>query len=92
MRKEVKEIIEEFDFDKVHNVMTHLNWKWGDEIPTMVKIMVKASEMLEEVYSESETSKKDFFIGTGGFEAQAYYEEGTIKLQLKFVLTSWDNF
>jgi hypothetical protein len=92
MKKEVKEIIEEFDFGKVHNVMTHLNWKWWDEIPTMGKIIVSASEMLDEVYSEAETTKKDSFRSTGGFNAQAYYEGGNIKLQLKFVLTEWDNF
>ena len=92
MRKEVKEIIEEFDFGKVHNVMVHLNWKWWDEVPTIGKIIVRASEMLEEVYYKAETTKKDSFIGTGGFEAEAHYEGGNINLQLKFVLAGLNSF
>jgi hypothetical protein len=92
MRKEVKEIIEEFDFGKVQDVMTYLDWKWWDEVPTMGKLMVRASEMLEEVYSECESNKKEYTISTGGFFAEALYMEDSVKLSLKFVLTEWNTF
>ena len=92
MRKEVKEIIEEFDFGKVQDVMTYLDWKWWDAVPTMGKLMVRAAEILDEAYSECESNKKDYSISTGGFCGEALYMEDSIKLSLKFVLTEWNTF
>jgi hypothetical protein len=92
MRKEVKEILEEFDFGKVQDVMTYLDWKWWDEVPTMGKLVVRASEILDEAYSGCESLKEEFTISMGGFHAEALYIEGRVKLSLKFVLTEWNNY
>lgn len=93
MRKEVREILEEFDFIKVNEVMKFLNWTWYDgDVPNIAKLILQASELLEEVYSEVEKTKEDSFRGTGGFEAKGFYEENEIYLRLSFVLTDWDNF
>lgn len=92
MRKEIQEIIEEFNFEKVLDVMSYLDWRWNGELPTYGKLMVEAYRLLELAYSECERGKKDFDVSTGGFSADAYYDGGDIKLRLAFVLTSWDNF
>lgn len=93
MRKDVKKIIEEFDFGKVHDVMTHLNWIWYNEgVPNIAKLIILASELLEKVYFEAEKNREDSFRSTGGFEAEAFYDGHNIKLQLKFVITEFNNF
>jgi hypothetical protein len=93
MRKEVKEILENFDFIKVNEVMKFLNWTWfGGEVPNIAKLIMRASELLEDVYNACEQNKDEYTISTGGFEAEAFYEDGIINLRLKFVLTDWDNF
>lgn len=93
MKKEIKEILEEFDFVKVNKVMEFLNWTWyGGDVPNIAKLILQASELLEEVYSEVEKTKEDSFRGTGGFEARGFYEKNKICLKLSFVLEDWDNF
>jgi hypothetical protein len=93
MRKEVKQILEEFDFGKVADVMQYLEWEWHSRgVPNVAVLIISASEFLEEVYVECRNTKKDCSLDTGGFLAEAFYKEDSIKLSLKFVLTSWDNF
>ena len=89
MKKEIKEILEEFDFNKVENVMTFLDWKWDGETPKIGTIIVTAFSLLEEVYEKCEKNKKEITMATGGFSATAWYFEDRIHLSLEFTLTSW---
>lgn len=84
-KKKIKKILKNFDFEKVHDVMTHLNWTWYDtdgKAPSIDQLKELAKRLLNEV-----SEKEEFYtLHTGGFKATRY-ENGT--LQLEFVLTDW---
>ena len=83
----VTAVMEDFDFDKVHEVMIDLDWKWdiGNEertVPSTYRIMKTADRLLRDVaayYGDNEFHMK----GTGGFVASL--DNGALTLQ--FILT-----
>ena len=76
----VKEVIENFDFEKVHEVMKMLNWKWGGDnpgelptIPTVEKMKEAVKDLfrsMEDQIAKSDTWSDCASVGTvGGFRA-----------------------
>ena len=98
--KIVKEVISTFDFDKVHKVMTILNWTWYyDTVPDLLELKSKAQGFLEHACERCLEHKKTshdipYIIMTGGFRIEAYPNKKKTKikeLRLEFVLaTSFD--
>lgn len=83
--KKTKEILKNFDFKKVHEVMNHLNWVWciNEEykVPSVKELKKTAKELIKQI------KKADVYvIATGGFEVRK--DKETITLQ--FVLESWE--
>lgn len=83
--KKTKKILKNFDFEKVHEVMNHLNWVWYNneeyKVPTVKELKRTAKELIKEI------KKADVdVIATGGFEVRK--DKDSITLQ--FVLTSSD--
>jgi len=96
----IKEIIDEFDFDKVERTMEALNWKWRGETPTLYDLRKEAEHLLRGAAKSRLSDFKDthhdvaIINATGGFEARAYCNENKTKitgLDLAFVITSWDS-
>ena len=84
MSKQIDEIMDNFDFRKVAEVMEHLGWGWcgsGYEVPTESEIRSTARRLLQDV-----SRKLPSNVSTGGFRAQSY-EDGN--LTLEFVLAEW---
>lgn len=84
-KKKIKKILKNFDFEKVHNVMEHLNWGWKDtdgKVPSIDQLKELAEKLLNEVSEKDEF----YYISTGGFRAFKY-ENGS--LELEFVVTDW---
>lgn len=77
-------ILENFDFDKVHNTMTHLNWYWYscEGTPSHYDLIKRAREMLEDV-----VDRDVYQVATGGFKATNTGND----LKLEFVVTNWDS-
>ena len=92
---EIDDIMDNFDFEKVHEAMTLLGWRWVDhdskafEIPEIIKLRKRARRLMQEAM---DSSKAAYSIGTGGFQVHKTTEEGKVYLSLSFVLTSWDNY
>lgn len=95
--KIVKEVISTFDFDKVHKVMTFLNWTWHfKEVPDLHELKSKAQQLLEDACKKClghEKTSRDipYIIMTGGFRIEAYPNKKKTKvkeLRLEFVLTT----
>lgn len=100
----IDEIMDEFNFAQVQNVMDYLNWKWagdnGLERVTMEMLRKEAERLLRgaakarlEQY-KNEHWEMPIIHGTGGLEATAWCDEAKTKitgLELKFVLTEWDS-
>ena len=88
MKEVINRIIEDFNFEKVHQAMQTLNWGWlctDMKVPSVGSLMACAQELLQDV------SKMDVecSISTGGFRATKIAGEDIGEgLELEFVLTS----
>jgi len=96
----IKDILNEFDFDKVYEAMDALDWRWRGEIPTIYDLRETAESLLRGAAKSRLSDFKDthheiaIINGTGGFEARAYCNEDKTKitgLDLAFVVSSWDS-
>ena len=96
----IRDIMDEFDFDKVHKAMKALDWRWvGTGVPTIDELRNGAHHLLRGAANSRlyEFKHEHWLEGivnsTGGFQATAYCNESKskiIRLDLKFVLTEWD--
>lgn len=69
----VNEVMEDFDFEKVHRVMVQTKHKWADmegteKVPSIYRIMKHAEELLRTCASHY-GDKDNFSISSGGFMA-----------------------
>lgn len=82
---QIEEIMDEFNFHRVHDVMTHLNWRWWDcgEVPSVSRMRKVARDLLKEV---SKGDSDVVSLATGGFCAYRYYGH---TLKLAFEVTQW---
>jgi hypothetical protein len=92
----IMDCLDEFDFDRVHKVMMHLNWTYSDDkdVPTVEYLRKNARTYLKNVATEvlMSTGSDTFIIGTGGFRYEAkLYENGDLWLRMAFEIESWDN-
>lgn len=102
--KEIEYILEEFDFDKVHKVMTALNWTWARSnnitsskcefhVPNHYELIESARERLQNALEQAFKNESGRgFSETGGFRGEAFVEEQNVYLVLSFILESWDNY
>lgn len=87
------DVMDQFDFDKVHRVMEYLDWRWvtadgrSTEVPSIPRLKRTARKLLREAFA------KNITIGSGGLEASYVPpdpewggEDPYGLLELKFVL------
>jgi len=90
------EVLENFDFDRVHDVMTYLGWLWTSSdqprVPDINELRNAARERCIHAIEASRKQGKEVFLSCGGLEATAEIDEdGKTWLALKFVVTDWGN-
>ena len=100
VNKMIDDIIDNFDFKRVHSVMEHLNWQWaGKDIPSIdnlkdtARYLLKGATFARLHEYKHEHWEQGIHHGSGGFEATAFCNESKSKidaLHLKFVLADWD--
>lgn len=79
----IDDIMDNFNFEKVHKVMEFLNWTWWnnelkkDINPTIQDIRSDARKKLKRILEENHSS-----IESGGLVARKY-DDGTISLEFK---------
>ena len=97
-QKAINNIIENFNWEKVHKTMVALNWTWWDsenEVPTIGALFKCATELLHGAYNGAEKEKSTYINATGGFRATAIVDEETkeiIELRLAFEVCSWESY
>ena len=84
MKEKIEQIMENFDFEKVHRVMVALEWEWcfgldGRRIPSVCTLKKEASRLLSGAWMTKTT------VSTGGFSAE--YNDGY--LSLSFIVEEW---
>ena len=98
VNKMIDDIMDEFNFAKVQNVMDYLDWKWVGEYVTMDMLREEARRLLQgAIFARLHEYKDEHWeLGihhcTGGFEATAFCNESKTKitgLELKFILNGW---
>ena len=66
LRNKIDDIMENFDFERVHKVMDMLEWRWGSAkngVPSVEELKKEAKRLLVTACSEKN------HISTGGFKA-----------------------
>lgn len=97
-RDEIDDIIDWFDFERVHEVMVFLDWKWGEpgEIPETPELRKRARQILRETCESLLKSELlSTFMETGGFRVTVdrdTVDSSEIYIRLSFELSSWDNY
>jgi len=89
-RKSIDYVLDGFNFEKLHEAMVRMNWKWakasGCRVPSVEELIKCAEHCLITV---AEASNKEYFCGTGGFFAHKTDKD---YFELKFVVEEYDNF
>ena len=88
----IDDILDEFDFTKVLNVMEHLEWKWGGisgppEVPSLGQLRKCARSLMKNCLGH-----ETYITATGGFHVQKETFDGLPFYSLKFVVTEWNNY
>jgi hypothetical protein len=97
----VDDILTEFDFEKVHDTMVALDWKWASthpSVPSIRDLKDTARYLLINVHNMRMGEYKDTHpevpvtCGTGGFKATALCNEDQVVdfLKLEFIVTEWE--
>ena len=97
IQNDIDEILDCFDFEKVQKVMAFLDWKWHDTgVPEVYELRKFARKQIRyAVENVIRTGESELGTECGGFYVQVYNktkEDPTIRICLRFSLTSWDNF
>lgn len=90
----LENVMDNFNFEKVHDVMVELNWCWvnanGGElkVPTVLQLKASARRYLRRAFDEC------CIVGSGGLECSYHPpiddEDPAGFLSLKFILEEWD--
>lgn len=91
-RMKIQDILEDFNFQKVHDVMKQLDWKWAMTkygVPTLDELKSEAKRLLIDACVEKTC------VATGGF--RAVYEKGTPDdpepyIGLEFIIEECEGF
>lgn len=92
LKKMRDNIMDTFDFSRVHKTMVALDWCWGGSncVPEEIEIRREARKLMDEIIDRYGTCDSSKYIATGGFEVSIdLYEDGTPDLNLKFVVEDW---
>lgn len=95
-KQAVEYCLNTFNFERVHKVMNHIEWKWatrdGLKVPTMVQLILSAQQRLNDAWDKQTT------VESGGIRA-VYVEPEFIDnklqppgLELLFILTQTQSY
>jgi hypothetical protein len=89
-------ILDNFDFDKVHKAMVALDWGWGSlgddrRVPEVSELKREARRLLTDIIdTHIETGNKWVGISTGGFDTELLVcDDGLPDLSLRFYVDEW---
>lgn len=98
IQNEINTIMDWFDFERVHTVMTALDWKWfnsGNHVPLIGEIRGFARDLIRDcVDGMIHNQKAEYSIKCGGFSVRTYKElyDEKVYIELTFEVATWDNF
>ena len=93
----IMDCLEEFDFERVHEVMFALDWRYADSgnVPSTQHLRKNARQYLQEVIVGALHRKDqdgEYIIGTGGFRYECkIYPDDFVWVRMSFTIEDWDN-
>ena len=90
----IMDCLDEFNFERVHNVMKYLNWTWSDikGVPEITDLRKSCRKYLQAVVRGALENSGFYITATGGFRYEAkLYEDGFLWLRMSFSIEDWDN-
>lgn len=94
---DIEDILDNFDFERVHKVMVALDWRWVDlyvdktEIPDMHRLRKTARGLLKQAYKISvrDSHLEDtMVVASGGFVARCNNQQNPPWFRLAFEVES----
>lgn len=100
VREAINSILDNFDFEKVHRVMSYLNWTWrNDGVPSVDYLKNEVRKLIVEALT-SEDIEYSYHIATGGFDIRIEVDnldfgvpddfEHKVNIHVAFELEYWD--
>ena len=86
LEEHVDAVMDWFDFEKVHRVMTMLDWKWAEigAVPEIPDLRKQVRGLMRSLWNSDNQS-----IGTGGFVVRLHREENWARFSVAFEVTDW---
>lgn len=88
------ELSQNIDWDKIEDVMEHLDWEWGsDGIPDNFRLKSTCFRLLKDCYVYAYNDKEDRNVSSGGFHVEILVDDKGLPshYSVKFVIEEWDN-
>ena len=100
IEQHIEEVGDWFDFNKVHQVMLHLNWKWAkadspNGVPEIAEMRQNVRRYMKELHKKYASVKTcNVSMGSGGFDVRyvkgIYESKPFDTFYVAFNLASWD--
>lgn len=97
LQKSKEDCITHIDFEKIHSVMKHLDWKWFTDndvsVPSIVELVLFAQKQINTaVQGFLENDCNEYFASSGGFKASVKgFSDGFCSVTLEFIVSDWDS-
>lgn len=85
-QENIDEIMDHFDFGKVHKIMEAVDWTWANSefgVPMEWELRKRARSLLSDAWDQQT------MMSTGGFTARFLNEDESDGLQLEFTVEKW---
>ena len=86
----IDDILDNFDFEKVHETMSLLGWCWNREeygVPSIIALRKEARKLMNSCLGH-----KEFYTSCGGLHVQKETIDDIPFYRLMFVVTEGDNY
>lgn len=87
--KYLEEMLDNFNFHKVCDIMEYLDWKWGGKVPTIVEMKETVRSIVGTAIGEATFHKEATMVATGGFMVR--YDPSDDVLWIGFVPEDQDS-
>ena len=94
MNEKIEEILDNFDFESVHKIMSYMNYTWlNSGVPSIKDMKEAAAELLNRIKNMKEKGHNRGSCECGRFKASFFIEEAEIEhVKLEFIPIDYDAY
>jgi len=94
----IREVMENFDWEKCHIVMNLIDWRWfSGTVPEIYELKATALDLIRHsikgIKSGEVNHNSSYYSATGGLKATSWKNRygHIVAIKLEFVLTDWES-